>query len=113
MAKTDGPVNRKRPADKTKTTKAKTPKRNSAHARGPKGSATFAEAAQSVLDGKVAVMIEGRRTVVTGRDALAYSFIRRAEAGDLALIQMLLRDRDINKTDRPLVVWFAKGDEKV
>ena len=65
------------------------------------------------MDHKFALVIDGRRMVVTGREGLALTVISQAESGDLSLIKMLLHEKFVHTIDPPQVIVFEKGDEKL
>jgi hypothetical protein len=110
MAK-PGKSDRNRTSDSKSASAPKRLQTDKSHPHGRKGSASFAEAVQRVMESKVAIAVDGQRVVLTGRDAIAWTLISGAEAGDLSLIKALVTGNYVRQVDRPFVIEFEYGDQ--
>jgi hypothetical protein len=85
-------------------------KEKSGNASGrPKGSGNFSSLVEEVLNQPMRLKIDRRKVVVTGREALGMVIANRAAAGDVRIVQLLIRYGYFERTDEPKIIWMEES----
>ncbi len=74
-----------------------------------KGSASFSTILAKVLAQRVSLTVNGERMRITVRDALALQLIHGALSGNTRLIEILLANKLLDKTE-PMIMYISGSD---